>query len=556
MATSKVPGVPPAGAEDPPALKPADLKAPPPNGAISASGVPGSVTERKINVLRKRRHDATHRGGEAARSQHRKGKLTARERIERLLDPDTFVEMDVFAVHRTANFGMDEKRVRGDGVITGYGLIDGRQVFVFSHDASVFGGSLGEVFAEKVCKVMDLAARTGSPCIGINDSGGARIQEGVVSLAGYAEIFYRNEESSGVIPQISLIEGPCTGGAVYSPAMTDFIFMVRKIGYMFITGPDVIKAVTGEQVTFEELGGADMHNQRSGVAHFESDTEDEAFAQIRRLMSYLPSNNREDPPYRPTQDDPQRADVELQSIIPDNPNQAYDMRRVVTHIVDDGDFFEQMPYHAPNIITGFARLDGHTVGVVGNQPRVLAGALDIDAAEKAARFVRFCDAFNIPLVTFVDVPGFLPGTNQEYGGIIRRGAKLLYAYCEATVPKLTVITRKAYGGAYVVMCSKHIRADYNIAWPTAEIAVMGPQGAVPIIFKRDIASAADPVARTAELIEDYKEQFANPYYAAERGYLDDIIEPKQTRATLIEALRMTRNKQVERPRRKHGNIPL
>jgi acetyl-CoA carboxylase carboxyltransferase component len=555
MPTSKIPGIPPAGAEDRPAQRAVDHRAPQ-NGATGASGIPGSMTERKINLLRKRRHDATHRAGDAARSQHRKGKLTARERVERLLDPGTFVEMDVFAVHRTTNFGMDEKRVRGDGVITGHGLIDGRQVFVFSHDASVFGGSLGEVFAEKVCKIMDLAERTGSPCIGINDSGGARIQEGVVSLAGYAEIFYRNVQASGVIPQISLITGPCTGGAVYSPAITDFIFMVRRIGYMFITGPDVIKAVTGEQVSFEQLGGADVHNQRSGVAHFESDTEDEAFAQIRRLLSYLPSSNREQPPHRPTADDPDRADPELQSIIPDNPNQPYDMRQVVTRVVDDGEFFEQMPYHAQNIITGLARLDGHTVGVVGNQPRVLAGALDIDAAEKAARFVRFCDAFNIPLVTFVDVPGFLPGTNQEYGGIIRRGAKLLYAYCEATVPKLTVITRKAYGGAYVVMCSKHIRADFNVAWPTAEIAVMGPQGAVPIIFKRDIAAAPDHEARTAELIEDYKEQFANPYYAAERGYIDDIIEPKQTRASLIEALRMTRNKSVERPRRKHGNIPL
>ncbi len=555
MPKSKSSGIPPAGAEDRPALSAADLQVPV-NGTSAASGIPGSMTERKINLLRKRRYDATHRAGAAATSQHRKGKLTARERIERLLDPGTFVEMDVFAMHRTVSFGMDEKRVRGDGVVTGHGLVDGRQVFVFSHDASVFGGSLGEVFAEKVCKIMDLAERTGSPCIGINDSGGARIQEGVVSLAGYAEIFYRNVESSGVIPQISLIVGPCTGGAVYSPAMTDFIFMVRKIGYMFITGPDVIKAVTGEEVTFETLGGADIHNQRSGVAHFEADSEDESFAQIRRLLGYLPQNNREQPPHRPTGDDPHRADAELQSIIPDNPNQPYDMRQVVTRIVDDGEFLEQMPYHAQNIITGFARLDGCPVGVVGNQPRVLAGALDIDAAEKAARFVRFCDAFNVPLVTFVDVPGFLPGTNQEYGGIIRRGAKLLYAYCEATVPKLTVITRKAYGGAYVVMCSKHIRADFNVAWPTAEIAVMGPQGAVPIIFKRDIASSPDPAARTAALIEDYKEQFANPYYAAERGYIDDVIEPKQTRSALVGALRMTLGKQVSRPQRKHGNIPL
>jgi acetyl-CoA carboxylase carboxyltransferase component len=378
----------------------------------------------------------------------------------------------------------------------------------------------------------------------------------VVSLAGYAEIFYRNVWSSGVIPQISLIVGPCTGGAVYSPAMTDFIFMVRKVGYMFITGPDVIKVTTGEEVTQEELGGSDVHNQRSGVAHFIADAEDEAFAQIRELLAHLPSSNREQPPHRPTLDDPLRADPELQSIIPDNPNHPYDMRGVITRVVDEGRFLEVMPYHAENLITGFARLDGHPVGIVGNQPRVLAGALDIEASIKGARFVRFCDAFNIPLVTFVDVPGFLPGTAQEYGGIIRHGAKLLYAYCEATVPKLTVITRKAYGGAYDVMCSKHIRADYNVAWPTAEIAVMGPQGAVNIIFRREIAQAADPVAKAAQLIEDYREQFANPYYAAERGYVDDVIEPKQTRAVLINALRMTASKQVERPRRKHGNIPL
>jgi acetyl-CoA carboxylase carboxyltransferase component len=488
--------------------------------------------------------------------QHRKGKLTARERIERLLDPGSFVEIDVFAMHRSTNFGMGEKRIRGDGVITGWGTVDGRQVFVFSHDASVFGGSLGEVFAEKVTKIMDLAVQTGAPCIGVNDSGGARIQEGVVSLAGYAEIFYRNVWSSGVIPQLSLIVGPCTGGAVYSPAMTDFIFMVRRVGYMFITGPDVIKVTTGEEVTQEELGGSDVHNRRSGVAHFIADAEDEAFAQIRELLSYLPSNNREQPPHRPTLDDPQRADPELQSIIPDNPNHPYDMRAVISRVVDEARFLEVMPYHAENLITGFARLDGHPVGIVGNQPRVLAGALDIEASIKGARFVRFCDSFNIPLVTFVDVPGFLPGTAQEYGGIIRHGAKLLYAYCEATVPKLTVITRKAYGGAYDVMCSKHIRADYNVAWPTAEIAVMGPQGAVNIIFRREIAQAADPAAKAAQLIEDYREQFANPYYAAERGYVDDVIEPKQTRAVLVNALRMTATKQVERPRRKHGNIPL
>jgi acetyl-CoA carboxylase carboxyltransferase component len=556
MAKAPRSGIPPAGAEDRPRLSDGDLKATAAGANGAAAGTPGSVTERKINLLRKRRYDAVQRGGAAARLQHRKGKLTARERIERLLDPGSLVEIDVFALHRSTNFGMEERRIRGDGVITGWGTVEGRQVFVFSHDASVFGGSLGEVFAEKVTKIMDLAVRTGAPCIGINDSGGARIQEGVVSLAGYAEIFYRNVWSSGVIPQLSLIVGPCTGGAVYSPAMTDFIFMVRRVGYMFITGPDVIKVTTGEEVTQEELGGSDVHNRRSGVAHFIADAEDEAFAQIRELLSYLPGNNRERPPHRPTLDDPHRADPELQSIIPDNPNHPYDMRTVITHVVDEARFLEVMPYHAENLITGFARLDGHPVGVVGNQPRVLAGALDIEASIKGARFVRFCDSFNIPLVTFVDVPGFLPGTAQEYGGIIRHGAKLLYAYCEATVPKLTVITRKAYGGAYDVMCSKHIRADYNVAWPTAEIAVMGPQGAVNIIFRRDIAQAADPAAKAAQLIEDYREQFANPYYAAERGYVDDVIEPRQTRAVLINALRMTATKQVERPRRKHGNIPL
>jgi len=549
-------GVPPVGAGDPAPLDAAEIHPRVEEGDGVALGGKGSATERKINVLRKRRYDAIHRGGAAERSQHAKGKLTARERIDRLLDQGSFTELDMFALHRTSNFGMDEKRVRGDGVVTGWGTIDARRVFVFSHDASVFGGSLGEVFAEKVTKIMDLAYRTGCPCIGINDSGGARIQEGVVSLAGYAEIFYRNVESSGVVPQLSLVVGPCTGGAVYSPAMTDFVFMVRHIGYMFITGPDVIKVTTGEQVTFEDLGGSDVHNQRSGVAHFIADSEDDAFTQIRDLLSYLPANNREQPPYRPTLDDPHRADPELQAIIPDNPNQPYDMRAVVIRVVDEERFLEVMPFHAQNIICGFARLGGHTVGVVGNQPRVLAGALDIDASIKAARFVRFCDAFNVPLVTFVDVPGFLPGTDQEYRGIIRHGAKLLFAYCEATVPKLTVITRKAYGGAYDVMCSKHIRADYNVAWPTAEIAVMGPQGAVSVVFKREIAQSEDPKHRTAELIDNYREQFANPYTAAERGYIDDVIEPRTTRWALINALHMAQSKTVSRPERKHGNIPL
>jgi acetyl-CoA carboxylase carboxyltransferase component len=512
--------------------------------------------EHKLNQLRKRRIEAIRRDGAAEKSQHAKGKLTARERIDRLLDPGTFTEIDLFAVHRNSNFGMEERKVRGDGVVVGWGKIDGRKVFVFSHDASVFGGSLGEVFAEKVSKVMDLAVSTGAPCIGINDSGGARIQEGVVSLAGYAEIFYRNVEASGVIPQLSLVVGPCTGGAVYSPAMTDFIFMVRKVGYMFITGPDVVKVTTGETVDFEELGGSDVHNIKSGVAHFDLDTEDEAIAQIRNVLAYLPSSNREKPPYVATKDDPGRADEALQTLIPEDSRQSYDMRDVIHRVVDDAAFVELMQFHAPNIVIGFSRLNGHSVGVVGNQPRVLAGALDIDASTKAARFVRFCDAFNIPLVTFVDVPGFLPGADQEHRGIIRHGAKLLYAYCEATVPKLTVITRKAYGGAYDVMCSKHIRADYNVAWPGAEIAVMGPQAAVGVIFKREIAAAKDPVARNAELIEEYREQFANPYYAAERGYIDDVIEPKNTRPALINALEMAMSKVATQPQRKHGNIPL
>jgi acetyl-CoA carboxylase carboxyltransferase component len=530
--------------------------APAPDQDGEEGGPSRAEAERPINLLRKRRYDAIHRGGAAQRSQHPKGKLTARERIDHLLDPGSFTEMDLFALHRSTSFGMEERRVPGDGVVTGWGTIDSRRVFVFSHDASVFGGSLGEVFAEKVTKVMDLAVRTGCPLIGINDSGGARIQEGVVSLAGYAEIFYRNVEASGVVPQLSVVVGPCTGGAVYSPAITDFIFMVRGIGYMFITGPDVIKVTTGEQVGFQELGGADVHNVRSGVAHFDAATEDEAFAQVRRLLAHLPSSNREEPPFVASADPPDRADPELQSIVPDNPNQAYDIRDVITRVLDDSGFCEVMAFHAQNIVCGFGRLGGHSIGVVGNQPRVLAGALDIDASVKAARFVRFCDAFNIPLVTFVDVPGFLPGTDQEYRGIIRHGAKLLYAYCEATVPKLTVITRKAYGGAYDVMCSKHIRADYNLAWPMAEIAVMGPQGAVNVVFRREIAGSAAPERRAAELIDEYRRHFANPYLAAERGYIDDIIEPKQTRSVLIAALEMARTKRVPRLERKHGNIPL
>ena len=513
-------------------------------------------SERQVNELRKRKYDAMHRGGDPDSKQHPKGKLTARERIELLCDPGSFTELDALAVHRTEAFGMGERKVPGDGVVTGSGTIDGRDVFVFAHDASVFGGSLGEVFAEKVCKVMDLAVRAGRPCIGINDSGGARIQEGVVSLAGYADIFYRNVQSSGVVPQISVIVGPCTGGAVYSPAITDFIFMVEHLGYMFITGPEVIRLTTGEQVGFDELGGARVHNVKSGVAHFLAAAEPEAFTSVRRLLSYLPGSNRERPPAIKASDDPQRRDPTLQTLIPENPQQPYDMKAAIGAVVDQGSFLEVQEHFAQNLVIGLARLDGAVVGIVGNQPRILAGALDISASVKGARFVRFCDAFNIPLVTFVDVPGFLPGTAQEYNGIIRHGAKLLYAFAEATVPKLTVITRKAYGGAYDVMASKHIGADFNFAWPTAEIAVMGPQAAVNIIFKREIAAAEDPAGRTAQLVDDYKERFASPYVAAERGYLDDVIEPQDTRPTLIRCLRLLREKRVERPKRRHGNIPL
>jgi len=515
-----------------------------------------SPSERQINVLRKRKYDAMHRGGDPDDKQHPKGKLTARERIDLLVDPGTFTELDAFAVHRTEAFGMGDKKIPGDGVVTGYGAVDGREIFVFAHDASVFGGSLGEVFAEKVCKVMDLAVRAGRPCVGINDSGGARIQEGVVSLAGYADIFYRNVQSSGVVPQISVIAGPCTGGAVYSPAITDFVFMVEHLGYMFITGPEVVRVTTGEKVGFEELGGAEVHNIKSGVAHFLHDSEPEAFIGVRRLLSYLPGSNRERPPAIPPTDDPQRRERTLQSLIPENPNQPYDMKAAIVAVVDQGSFFEVQEHFAQNLVVAFGRLDGQVVGIVGNQPRILAGALDINASVKGARFVRFCDAFNIPLITFVDVPGFLPGTAQEHNGIIRHGAKLLYAFAEATVPKLTVITRKAYGGAYDVMSSKHIGGDFNYAWPAAEIAVMGPQAAVNIIFKREIASAKDSVKKAEQLVDDYKEKFANPYVAAERGFLDDVIEPQDTRPTLIRSLHLLEDKRVDRPHRRHGNIPL
>jgi len=495
-------------------------------------------------------------GADANERQRGRGKRTARERLEALVDPDSFVELDRFAVHRTTAFGLDERRFLGDGVITGHAKIDGRQVFLFSQDFTVLGGSLGEVFAEKICKVMDLAVATGAPMIGINDSGGARIQEGVVSLGGYAEIFWRNVRASGVIPQFSLIAGPCAGGAVYSPAITDFTIMVERISQMFITGPEIIKTVTGEDVSFEELGGAMTHATRSGVAHLVAADEDEMVEQMKRLLSFVPQNNLEDPPFVATADPPDRVAPELDGVIPDSPNKPYDILDVIVPIVDDGDFFEIAPLYAPNIVTGFARVAGTAIGIVANQPQHLAGVLDIDSSTKAARFVRFCDAFNIPLLTLVDVPGFLPGLAQEYGGIIKHGAKLLYAFAEATVPKITLITRKAYGGAYDVMASKHIRADVNLAWPTAEIAVMGSQGAVRTIFRREIADAADPAARENELVAEYTERFANPFIAAQRGYVDDVIEASQTRGTVARALAMLATKRVDRPQRKHGNIPL
>ena len=514
-------------------------------------------TGAKLRELAELREQARHAGSERAVARQREqGKLLARERVERLLDPGSFFELDRYVRHRESNFGMLERRPYGDAVVTGYGTIFGRKVFVFSQDFTVFGGSLSEVFAEKICKVMDLAAKFGCPLIGINDSGGARIQEGVVSLAGYAEIFWRNVQASGVIPQISLIMGPTAGGAVYSPAMTDFVLMVEGSSYMFITGPDVVKTVTGEEVTFEELGGAATHAAKSGVAHFIAPDEEACLEDARYLFSFLPQNNVDPPPYAEPTDPAGREDAELDSAIPDDPAKPYDMKSVISRVVDDGDFLEVHERWAENIVCCFARLNGYPVGVVGNQPRALAGVLDIDSSTKAARFVRTCDAFNIPLVTFVDVPGFLPGTAQEWGGIIRHGAKLLYAYCEATVPKLAVITRKAYGGAYDVMSSKHIRADFNFAWPTAEVAVMGPEGAVNIVFRKQIEEAPDPEARRAELIEAYRSQFANPYAAAERGYVDDVIEPRRTRPVLIDALETALTKRERRPPRKHGNIPL
>lgn len=511
----------------------------------------------RIEKLRKMRAESHAGGGpERVKKQKENGRLTAYERLDILLDPGSFRELDAFVTHRATDFGMDKKKALGDSVVTGWGTINGRLVYVYSQDFTVIGGSLSEVHAQKICKIMEMAMKTGAPVIGLNDSGGARIQEGVVSLGGFADIFLRNTMSSGVVPQISLIMGPCAGGAVYSPALTDFVIMVKDTSYMYITGPDVVKSVTHEDVSHEELGGAMVHATKSGVCHMVADNENQGLLLVRELMSYLPQNNMEDPPFSAPTDDPLRSDADLDTIIPDNPNKPYDMKEVIRRVVDDGHFFEIHENFAMNIVVGFARLGGHSVGIVANQPAVLAGVLDIDASDKSARFVRFCDAFNIPIITFVDVPGYMPGTAQEYAGIIRAGAKLLYAYCEATVPKLTVTTRKSYGGAYCVMSSKHLRGDLNLAWPTAEIAVMGPDGAVSIVFRRELEQAEDPVAKKAELANEYREKFASPYVAAERGYIDDVIEPRDTRARLINGLEVFQNKRDSNPARKHGNIPL
>lgn len=506
-----------------------------------------------LQELEKRREQARLGGGQKRiDAQHAKGKLTARERVELLLDSDSFEELDMFVKHRCVEFGMEETQISGDGVVTGWGTINGRQVYVFSQDFTVFGGSLSETHAQKICKVMDMAMLNGAPIIGLNDSGGARIQEGVASLAGYADVFQKNILASGVVPQISVIMGPCAGGAVYSPAMTDFIFMVKDSSYMFVTGPDVVKTVTNEVITAEELGGAITHTTKSSVADGAFENDVEALGQIRRLFDFLPLSNREKPPQRPFYDDASRIDNSLDTLIPDNPNQPYDIKELILKLSDEGDFFEIQEKFAANIVTGFIRLEGRTIGVVANQPLVLAGVLDIDSSRKAARFVRFCDAFEIPILTLVDVPGFLPGTAQEYGGVIKHGAKLLFAYGEATVPKVTVITRKAYGGAYDVMASKHLRGDVNLAWPTAEIAVMGPKGAVEIIFRKDIGDEEKITART----EEYRQKFANPFSAAERGYIDDVIMPSSTRKRVARSLAMLKNKSIENPWRKHGNIPL
>jgi len=511
----------------------------------------------KIEQLRALKEQTLIGGGEARIArQHAKGKLTARERLDLLLDKASFTELDRFVSHRSHDFGLEKQQILGDGVVTGHGAISGRPVYVFSQDFTVLGGSLSEAHAEKIVKIMEQAMKNGAPVIGLNDSGGARIQEGVASLGGYAEIFLLNTIASGVIPQISVVMGPCAGGAVYSPAITDFIIMVQDTSYMFVTGPEVVKTVTHEEGSFEELGGALTHAARSGVAHFAAENEEHALYLAQRLLSFLPQNNMEDPPFVQPTDNPLRQDEALDTIVPENPNKAYDMKAVIRHIMDDGDFLEVHEHFAQNIIVGFARLGGHSVGIVAQQPMVLAGVLDIDSSTKAGRFVRFCDAFNIPIVTFVDVPGFMPGTAQEHGGIIRNGAKLLYAYCEATAPKLTVITRKAYGGAYDVMSSKHIRGDVNLAWPTAEIAVMGPEGAINILYRRELAGAGDPDALRAQLVQDYRAKLANPYVAASRGYIDDVIEPRETRPRLINALGMLQNKRDANPPKKHGNIPL
>jgi len=513
--------------------------------------------EEKLRELRHRREMALQAGGpERVARQHKAGKLTARERIELLLDKDSFTELDMLVMHRCTDFGMGEQVIPGDGVVTGHGTIDGRPVYLFAQDFTVFGGSLSEAYAAKICKVMDQAMKVGAPIIGLNDSGGARIQEGVVSLAGYADIFLRNVLASGVVPQISAIMGPCAGGAVYSPALMDFTVMVQGTSHMFITGPDVIRTVTHEEVTFEELGGAMTHNATSGVAHFAAGGEEEALALIRDLVGFLPQNKLDDPPRRTSRDDPNRMDEELNGVVPDEPTKPYDMKDIIRRVADEGHFLEVHEHFAQNVVVGFARLDGRPVGFVANQPAVLAGALDINGSIKAARFIRFCDAFNIPIVTLEDVPGYLPGTAQEFGGIIKHGAKLLYAYGEATVPKITVITRKAYGGAYCVMGSKHMRADVNLAYPTAEIAVMGPEGAVNILYRRELGAAEDPAAFRAGKVAEFREKFANPYVAASRGYVDEIIEPRETRPKLIRALRALENKRDTNPPRKHGNIPL
>ncbi len=516
-----------------------------------------SATDERLEELHQRERAAEEGGGAARREkQHKVGKLSARERIELLLDPDTFEELDKLVLHRCDEFGMEKQRLPGDGIVSGYGRIDGRPAYVFAQDFTVFGGSLSEANAEKICKVMDLAVKNGAPIIGLNDSGGARIQEGVMSLKGYADVFLRNTLASGVIPQISAIMGPCAGGAVYSPAITDFIFMTADTSYMFVTGPDVIKTVTHEEVTKEELGGARTHNATSGVANFMAADDQECLAMIRELLSFLPGNNVDDPPRRPTSDPADRVEERLNHLVPADPMRPYDMRELIRLVVDDAYFFEVQEHYARNLVVGFARLAGQPVGIVANQPAVLAGVLDINASDKGARFVRFCDCFNIPLITFEDVPGFLPGTQQEFGGIIRHGAKLLYAFAEATVPKITVITRKAYGGAYCVMSSKHIRTDVNFAYPTAEVAVMGPEGAVNIVYKRELAAAKDAAAERAKKTEEFRQRYANPWIAAERGWVDAVIEPKFTRPKLIAALQMLENKRDTNPPKKHGNIPL